>query len=61
MSFDNNQGGGRFQPKKLYDVDAACSKCGAKIDKLPFEPDPQRLSQLLCRDCHRARMQTFRR
>lgn len=60
MAFDNQQAGG-FGPKKMYDVDVQCSKCGAKITQLPFEPDPSRLSQLLCKDCHRARAQSFRR
>ncbi|MEK7110239.1 MAG: hypothetical protein AAB759_01210 [Patescibacteria group bacterium] len=39
----------------------ACSKCGAKIDQLPFAPDPSRLGQLKCRDCHKASMGNFRR
>jgi formate-dependent nitrite reductase cytochrome c552 subunit len=39
----------------------SCSKCGAAIEELPFKPDPARLNQLLCRDCHRARNQSFRR
>ena len=30
-----------------------CGKCGAEINDLPFEPDPSRIDQLLCRDCHR--------
>lgn len=38
-----------------------CSKCGADIAELPFKPDPSRVGQLLCRDCHRSRMQAFRR
>lgn len=38
-----------------------CSKCGNEIAELPFAPDPNRLSQLLCRDCHRAARQSFRR
>ena len=42
------------EERKMYQGDWACSKCGDKITELPFEPDPSRLSQLLCRDCHRA-------
>lgn len=38
-----------------------CSKCGTAIDKLPFKPDPSRVGQLLCRDCHREKTQSFRR
>lgn len=37
----------------------ACSKCQGPITELPFAPDPSRLGQLLCRDCHRARKQSF--
>lgn len=50
------------QPQRqMFKGDWTCSKCGNKIDQLPFEPDPSRLNQLLCRDCHRAQRQTFRR
>ncbi|MBN1325882.1 hypothetical protein JW977_02795 [Candidatus Falkowbacteria bacterium] len=52
MAF-GNQGG--FQPRKMYQGNWKCSACGADITELPFEPDPARLDQLLCRDCHRAR------
>ena len=38
--------------------DWACSKCGAKIAELPFAPDPSRIGQLLCRDCHRTMRQS---
>jgi len=47
----NNDGGG-FE-RKMYQGDWKCSKCDAKITELPFDPDPQRLDQLQCRDCHR--------
>lgn len=59
MAFNTQQGG--FEPKKMYDVDTVCSKCGTKIDRLPFEPDPNRMNQVLCKDCYRARAQSFRR
>ena len=49
------------EERKMYKGDWTCSKCGAKIDALPFEPDPSRLAQLLCRDCHRTARQSFRR
>ncbi|MDD2548428.1 MAG: hypothetical protein PHO04_03070 [Candidatus Pacebacteria bacterium] len=32
-----------------------CSNCGAEITELPFEPIQDR--PLLCRDCHRQKMQ----
>ncbi len=63
----NNQGG--FRPRETHkagDADGctggwACSKCGAAIQDLPFKPDPSRVGALLCRDCHRQRVQNFRR
>ncbi len=56
MAYNDNQGG--FQ-RKMYQGDWKCSKCQAAITELPFEPDPGRLDQLLCRDCHRERRQSF--
>ena len=47
MAFDQ-QG-----PRPSFKGNWTCSKCGAKITELPFDPDPARLDQLLCRDCHR--------
>jgi CxxC-x17-CxxC domain-containing protein len=37
-----------------------CSKCGRDITSLPFEPDPARLGQLQCRDCHQKSRDSFR-
>lgn len=51
----NNQG-----PRKMYPGNWVCSKCEKPITELPFEPDPTRLDKLLCRDCHRERVQSFR-
>jgi len=31
-----------------------CGKCAKEINELPFNPDPSRLAQLTCRDCHSA-------
>jgi len=59
MAYNDNQGGG-FQ-RKMYEGNWSCSKCGKEITSLPFEPDPERLDQLLCRDCHRERQSQFRR
>ncbi len=56
---DNNFRGGNFE-RKMYQGNWSCSKCGAEIKELPFEPDPERVGQLLCRDCHRQRQQNFR-
>ena len=49
---DNEQGG--FE-RKMYKGDWKCGTCSNEITELPFEPDPARLDQLLCRDCHRKR------
>lgn len=58
MAYQYNDGG--FQ-RKMYQGDWKCSKCGAEIKELPFQPDPARIDQLLCRDCHRERRMSFRR
>ena len=52
------QGGGNFPPRQMFQGDWTCSQCGTAITELPFEPDPARLDQLLCRDCHRQRRQS---
>ncbi|MBI5079339.1 hypothetical protein HZB06_01520 [Candidatus Wolfebacteria bacterium] len=57
MAYDQNDG---FQ-KKMYSGSWKCSKCNGEITELPFEPDPDRINQLLCRDCHRQKRQSFRR
>ena len=51
-------GGGNFPPRQMYQGNWTCSECGTAITELPFEPDPARLDQLLCRDCHRQRRQS---
>jgi len=43
---------GGFQ-REMHKGDWNCAKCGASITELPFEPDPSRVDQLKCRDCHR--------
>lgn len=48
-------------PRKMYSGKWVCSSCQTEISELPFEPDPARLNQLLCRDCHRQRASKFRR
>lgn len=52
---DNERGGG-FE-RKMHKGEWTCSNCGNAINELPFEPDPARLNQLLCRDCHRQKRQ----
>lgn len=60
MDFRNDGGQGGFTPRPKFQGNWACSKCQAPITELPFEPDAGRLDQLLCRDCHRQRMQNRR-
>lgn len=54
MEFNNRA------PRKMFQGDWKCSKCGTAITELPFDPDPSRLDQLLCRNCHREKTQSFR-
>jgi len=49
-----NRDGSQRQPREMHQGNWSCSKCGASITELPFEPDPSRLDQLKCRDCHRS-------
>ncbi|MFA7142240.1 MAG: CxxC-x17-CxxC domain-containing protein [Candidatus Paceibacterota bacterium] len=44
-----------FGERKMFKGDWTCSECGAEIKELPFEPSQDR--PLLCRDCHRQKMQ----
>jgi len=41
--------------RQMFKGSWKCSKCGAEITELPFEPDGER--PLYCRDCHRAMRQ----
>lgn len=45
---NNNSG-----PRQKFQGDWTCSSCGGKITELPFEPDPARISNLKCFDCHK--------
>ena len=38
--------------RKMYQGNWTCAKCGGAITELPFDPDPSRLDQLQCRECH---------
>lgn len=55
-----NQGGRDFAPRPKFQGNWQCANCKGPITELPFEPDAARLNQLLCRNCHRDRMQTRR-
>lgn len=52
MENNSNYGGNGGFERKMYDVDLKCSKCGAEIKQLPFEPNADR--DVYCRDCHKA-------
>ena len=58
VAYDND---GKREERKMIQGKWTCSKCGAEITELPFEPDPERMDQLLCRDCHREKRAQFRR
>lgn len=45
-----------FAPKKMFQGDWKCGQCDAQISELPFEPNPDRISDLKCRDCHKKAM-----
>lgn len=38
--------------KQMFEGDWKCSGCEGAITQLPFQPDPARENELLCRDCH---------
>ena len=59
MAF-NDQGGAGMPPRKMYQGNWTCAKCGGAITELPFDPDPSRLGQLKCRNCHREERGNFR-
>lgn len=51
MAFQDRRDGG-FE-RKMFKGEWKCAECGTDINELPFEPDPARLGELKCRDCHR--------
>lgn len=55
MAYGNQ---GDFQ-RKMYQGNWKCSKCNSDITQLPFNPDPERVGQLLCKECHKAERSSF--
>jgi CxxC-x17-CxxC domain-containing protein len=56
--FRRGGGGGGFNraPRQMVDVSSMgikCADCGVEIKELPFQPDPNRLNTIRCRDCLR--------
>lgn len=35
----------------MFSGNWSCSSCGGAITQLPFQPDPERVDSLKCRDC----------
>ncbi len=58
MAFQNQDG---FKPSPKVKGNWVCSKCKAPITELPFEPKEDRLDQLLCLNCWRAKRQSYGR
>jgi len=48
VAYDNNSG-----ERVKHQGNWECSKCGTSIKELPFKPDPDRLGELKCLDCHK--------
>lgn len=57
MMYMQQNGGDR----QMYEGNWSCSECGAKINRLPFQPDPSREGGLLCKDCHRNKREQSRK
>lgn len=69
MAYQSNYGRSSYSngynrpPVKMHDVSSLnikCCDCGVEIKELPFEPDPERISTLRCRDCMRKKREQFR-
>lgn len=45
--YSNNQG-----TRQRVQGNWTCAECGTQITSLPFEPDPNRVNQLKCSNCH---------
>lgn len=62
MAYDQQgggfQSGGGFQ-RKMYQGNWQCSQCNEAITELPFEPSPDKMDRLLCKNCYREKRSTF--
>ncbi len=47
-------------PKKIFKGEWHCAQCQKVINELPFNPDPNKLDRLLCRDCYQSKKNFFR-
>jgi len=54
QSRGNGRGGGDRPQRQMVQGDWKCSSCGKPIKELPFNPDPARMDQLKCKECHQA-------
>lgn len=49
------RGGNRdFGPRTMHKGNWECSKCGTAITELPFVPHPDKVDNLMCRDCFKS-------
>jgi len=56
----NNRGGGfggGFQ-RRMYQGNWQCSGCGTEITELPFEPRPDGVNSLFCRECYKKKRES---
>jgi len=53
MAYQQRRDDNVYAQRQMFKGNWTCSKCGAAITELPFEPNPERLDQLLCKNCHR--------
>jgi hypothetical protein len=42
----------KTEERKMYRGNWKCGQCGKGISSLPFDPNPARIAQLRCWDCH---------
>ncbi len=52
MAYNNDN----FQPRQMFQGNWTCSKCGAEITELPFEPTEGK--DILCKECHRSQRES---
>jgi ribosomal protein L37AE/L43A len=56
MAYGERGGERSFGDKPKFQGNWECSKCGKAITELPFKPNPDRVGELKCFDCHKESM-----
>lgn len=51
MNYDGNRS---YTPRPMVKGSWKCAECGKEITELPFEPRPDSLDSLKCRDCFKS-------